>query len=212
MINSSKKVLIAGCTGFIGKEIIKHLHLNGFTNLIPLSRSNGHDLLLDVKPESFKCDVVINLAGIIGIDNSWKSPEKFYKENFLITLNLLNIAKENGAHFIHFSSYVYGIPQYQPIDEKHTVKGYNPYSSSKIISENVCIDYANYFNIPVTILRPFNVYGIGQSKDFLISKLVDSAIKGYNVDVFDTAAKRDYLWVGDIANGVVKIINKKIMG
>ena len=75
---------------------------------------------------------MINLSGLVGIDYSWKEPEKFYKDNYLTTLNLLEIARKNNASFIQISSYVYGEPEYQPIDEKHNIKGHKPYASSKI--------------------------------------------------------------------------------
>ena len=206
MDSKKKKILIAGHTGFVGKHLSAQLDSKGFLNIIPISRSNGFDLSCASNSYDIDCNIVINLSGLVGIDFSWKEPEKFYKENYLTTLNLLEIARKNNAAFIQISSYIYGEPEYQPIDECHNVKGYNPYSSSKILSEKLCIDYANYYHLPVTIIRPFNLYGINQSNHFLITQLIEAAISKSNIEIYDFDAKRDYLWVGDLVNGILKVI------
>ena len=206
MDSKKKKILIAGHTGFVGKHLSALLDSKGFVNIIPISRSNGFDLSCASNSYDIDCNIVINLSGLVGIDFSWKEPEKFYKENYLTTLNLLEIARKNNAAFIQISSYIYGEPEYQPIDECHNVKGYNPYASSKILSEKLCIDYANYYHLPVTIIRPFNLYGINQSNHFLITQLIEAAISKSNIEIYDFDAKRDYLWVGDLVNGILKVI------
>ena len=209
-MNSKKQtILIAGHTGFVGSSLSEQLDLNGFNNIIPMSKSSGFDLARLSGYGTTNCDIVVNLSGLVGIDLSWKEPERFYKENFLTTLNLLEIARKNTASFIHVSSYVYGEPEYQPIDENHKVKGYNPYASSKILSEQLCIDYANYYNLPITILRPFNLYGINQSNHYLIAQLVEAAINKSSIEIYDYDAKRDYLWVGDLVDGIIKVIKSK---
>jgi nucleoside-diphosphate-sugar epimerase len=148
----------------------------------------------------------------VGIGESWQNPEKFYKVNYLTTLNLLKIARKNCAAFVQISSYVYGEPEYQPIDELHIIKAYNPYASSKIFSEKLCIDYSKNFQIPVTILRPFNIYGLEQSSNFLIAQLIKSAKNKSSVEIFDMDAKRDYLWIDDLASGILKVINNNHEG
>ena len=85
-------------------------------------------------------------------------------------------------------------------------------NNSKILSEELCKDYGVYYNFPVTILRPFNIYGTNQSTQFLLSKLVNSAINGNNVDIYDMNAKRDYLWVEDLVNGITKVVNNQKTG
>lgn len=212
MHSHNKKVLIAGYTGFIGSHLIKEMKADNSITIIPLSRSNGFDLAGDPKIFDIECDVIVNLAGVVGIDRSWKEPKDFYKDNYLTTLNLLELARKNSASIVHISSYVYGVPQYLPVDEKHPIQGYNPYASSKILSEELCKDYGRYYDIPVTILRPFNVYGTNQSSQFLLSRLIDSAINGNNVDIHDMSAKRDYLWVEDLAHGISKVVSNQKKG
>ena len=206
MSDLKKKILLAGHTGFVGQHLSKLLDIKGFLDVIPISRSNGFDLTMSFESSKITPDIVVNLSGSLGIVNSWENPEKFYKTNYLTTLNLLEIARNNNASFIQISSYVYGKPEYQPIDENHTVKGYNPYSSSKILSEKLCIDYANYYHIPVTIIRPFNLYGINQSQHFLISQIIEATVNKSNFEIYDLDAKRDYLWVNDLVEGILKVI------
>lgn len=200
------KILLAGHSGFVGQHLSRLLNNKGFLDVIPISRSNGYDLASNFNTSSIICDTVVNLTGSVGINSSWKEPDKFYKTNYLTTLNLLEIARKSNASFIQISSYVYGQPEYQPIDENHNVKGYNPYSSSKIFSEKLCIDYSNYYHMPVTIIRPFNLYGINQSPNFLISGLVEAAINKSQLEIYDMDAKRDYLWVNDLVEGILKVI------
>jgi nucleoside-diphosphate-sugar epimerase len=199
-------ILVAGHTGFIGKSLVKKLSVIDSVNLILVSRSNGFNLLDAEVLEDIDCDIVINLAGLISIDDSWCNPSEYYKNNYLITLNLLEYARKKKASFIQIGSYVYGIPKYQPIDELHPVEGYNPYSSSKLISDLICESYSKHHGLNVTILRPFNVYGTEMSDRFLISKLINSAINGDELTVLDLSAKRDYLWIDDLINGIEKVI------
>lgn len=206
MSNNKNKILIAGHSGFIGQHLSKHLKYYESTEIIFASRANGIDLTNSIDFNSLKCSTIVNLSGALGIDSSWKDPEKFYKNNYLTTLNLLEVARKNNASFIQLSSYVYGVPEYLPIDEGHRIEGYNPYASSKILSEQLCIDYSNYYNFPVSIIRPFNLYGKNQSNKFLITQLIESALDKSNIDIYDMNAKRDYLWVGDLVEGIVKVI------
>ena len=201
------KVLLAGHTGFVGKNLTRLLSLNDEIDLIFASNSNGYDITKSLSLKGMKCDVIINLAGFVGIEDGWSNPHRILRDNYLITLNLLELSRENNASFIHISSYVFGIPKYQPIDESHPVSGYNPYASSKIISETLCSDYGKYFKFPITILRPFNLYGRDQKNNFLISGLVN----GKNImDIKDLNARRDYLWIQDFVNAIkIVLFNQK---
>lgn len=162
------KVLVAGYTGFIGSSLVKTLKDNELFDLTLVSRSNGFNLDDGLELDNIHCDVVINLSGVTSIDESWSNPHKYFKTNYLSTLSLLEYSRISGAKFIQISSYTYGVPSYQPIDEKHSINGYNPYASSKILSDQLCEDYSRHYNIPVTILKLFNIYGYEQSDRFII--------------------------------------------
>lgn len=199
-------VLIAGYTGFIGSSLVKRLEDNELFNLTLISKSNGVNLEDGLELGNIHCDVVINLSGVTNIDESWSNPHKYFKTNYLSTLSLLEYSRIYGAKFIQISSYTYGVPSYQPIDEKHPIKGYNPYASSKILSDQLCEDYSRLYNIPITILKLFNIYGDGQPDRFIIKDLIKSALNGDELQVRDLHARRDYLWIDDFVDSIIKVV------
>jgi|APSaa5957512535_1039671.scaffolds.fasta_scaffold15608_1 nucleoside-diphosphate-sugar epimerase len=201
------KILIAGHTGFIGSSLVKELKKKSLFELVCLSRSNGFNLNEKIDLNGAIFDIVINLSAITNIDESWLNPSKYYKNNYLITLNLLEYARVCKAKFIQISSYTYGSPKYQPIDENHPINGYNPYASSKILADQLCESYSQQYDIPVTILKPFNIYGSDQSDRFFIKKMIKNAISGSGekLKIQDLHAKRDYLWIDDFIDAIVKV-------
>jgi nucleoside-diphosphate-sugar epimerase len=205
-------VLIAGYTGFIGSSLVKRLEDNELFNLTLISKSNGFNLEDGLELGDIHCDVVINLSGVTNIDESWSNPHKYFKTNYLLTLSLLEYSRISGAKFIQISSYTYGVPSYQPIDEKHPVKGYNPYASSKILSDQLCEDYSKHYNIPITILKLFNIYGDGQSDRFIIKNLIKSVLNGDELQVRDLQARRDYLWIDDFVDAVIRVVVEQESG
>ena len=200
------KVLISGHTGFLGSSLSSKLKLDDRFDLILMSRSNGYDLTNMNNLKDIKCDIVINLSGLVSIEEGWADPHSMFKDNYLITLNLLELSRINQASFIHISSYVYGVPKYLPIDEQHPVSGYNPYSSTKAILDLLSTDYGKHFKFPVTVLRPFNLYGENQKTNFFISSLMNTIISKKSFDIIDLNARRDYLWVGDFISAIEKVI------
>jgi len=108
----------------------------------------------------------------------------------------------NNAKFIYLSSYVYGRPEYLPIDEKHPLNAFNPYAQTKVICEEMCRGYNRDFNVPVTIFRPFNIYGFGQNNKFLIPEMIQQALSG-KIIIKDERPKRDYIHVKDVVNAIM---------
>ncbi len=205
-------IVLAGHTGFVGSCLLKKLESDDNINIIPVSKSSGFDLTDLSSLQGIACDIIINLSGLTSIENSWSDPYTTYQHNYLITLNLLECARINAASFIQISSYVYGKPNYIPVDEKHKVSSYNPYASSKIASDVLCEDYNRYYNLPVTILRPFNLYGIGQNPTFLIAGLIEALLTKKAINIVDLDARRDYLWIDDFIIAIKKVIDKQQKG
>lgn len=121
---------------------------------------------------------------------------------------MLELCRLNNARLIYFSSYMYGSPEYQPIDENHPIKAFNPYSQTKLICESLCEGYHRDFKIPITIFRPFNIYGTGQNPDFLIPTIISQAKTG-KITIKDDRPKRDYIHVLDIIKAVLMAINRE---
>ena len=207
------RVLITGHTGFVGNRLTHLLDVCDTVAWRGASRANGIDL---TKPDALgsigPCDVIINLAGRVGVGDSWTSPVDYYRSNLLSTLNVMEHARHYGARVIHVSSYVYGIPQYQPIDELHPVFGLNPYADSKLESEAICYRYSRTFNIPTVILRPFNLFGPGQTRTFLLPLLISQALAGGPIRVNSLTPRRDYLWVDDLASAISLILPSQSEG
>jgi len=195
------RILITGFSGFIGSYLTKKLQELQH-ELILCDLSNGinicnWDEIKDLK----NLDFVVHLANLSYVPASYQEPKKFYEVNYMGTLNMLELCRLNNAKLIYFSSYMYGHPQYQPIDEKHPIQAYNPYSQTKVICESLCEGYNRDFMVPVTIFRPFNIYGKGQNSDFLIPTIINQAKSG-KIIIKDDRPKRDYIHVNDIVEAV----------
>ena len=103
---------------------------------------------------------------------------------------------------------MYGHPQYQPIDENHPIQAYNPYSQTKVICESLCEGYNRDFKVPITIFRPFNIYGKGQNPEFLIPSIIQQAQNG-KIIIKDDRPKRDYIHVEDIVEAIIAAIDNQ---
>ena len=123
------------------------------------------------------CDVVFNLAALIGIPYSYHAPTSYFETNVKGTLNILEAAKNKIKKVIITStSEVYGTGQYLPIDEKHPLVGQSPYSASKISADQLAMSYYYSFDLPVTIIRPFNTYGPRQSLRAIIPTIIQQIL------------------------------------
>lgn len=195
------RILITGFSGFIGSYLTKKLQELQH-ELILCDLSNGINICnWDEIKEIKNLDFVVHLANLSYVPASYQEPKKFYEVNYMGTLNMLELCRLNNAKLIYFSSYMYGHPQYQPIDEQHPIQAYNPYSQTKVICESLCEGYNRDFMVPVTIFRPFNIYGKGQNSDFLIPTIINQAKSG-KIIIKDDRPKRDYIHVNDIVEAV----------
>lgn len=206
---SKKKILVTGATGFVGKELISHLQATG-QDTFGLSLSGGDDVRT---PKSLNryldkgIETVFHLAAKTFVPESWKTPDEFYMTNTLGTLNVLEFCRQAHARVIYVSAYVYGPPQYLPIDENHPVQPNNPYAHSKWCAEQLCRFYSEYYGIRTSILRPSNLYGPGQADHFLLPEVIYQLRTGGRISVRDSTPKRDFLHVRDFV-GACSVILK----
>lgn len=205
------KIVISGSNGFIGKKLVRDIK-NALPNItiIEIDRRSAINVL-DIEQlntiDSF--DLVVHLAAKTYVPDSFIDPYTFYHTNILSTLNFLELCRKRRAKLIYISSYVYGLPNYLPVDENHPSKAFNPYGQSKLICENLCEGYNRDFGVPVIVFRPFNVYGDGQNKDFLIPSIFEQ-IKNGSSDILlkDPDPKRDFVHVKDVVGAIIKAIEK----
>lgn len=206
-----KNIAVTGSSGFVGKHLVHALKKNN-VNVIELDIDQGFDLSKsdDIKRVP-KFDVIIHLAAKSFVPHSFERPFEFYYNNYLLTLNILERARNFGAKVIFISSYLYGEPEYLPIDEKHHLKPHNPYAQTKLICEKLCEGYNRDFKVPIVILRPFNLYGPGQNENFLIPSIIKQ-IKSGKIELNDPRPKRDLLYIDDFVQALIKITNSGFKG
>ncbi len=204
---TEKIISVTGSTGFIGSHLVKALVKDSYL-VKEVSTSTGIDLS---QKESIgklgNFDVIVHLAAKSFVPYSFENPLDFYQNNIISTLNVLEAARLNNAKVVFISSYLYGPPKENPVDENHTLNPHNPYAQSKLICESLCEGYYRDFKLPVIILRPFNIYGPGQKEPFLIPSIISQARQG-KIILNDERPKRDYIHVSDIVSAIVKSIEK----
>ena len=199
------KILITGYSGFIGSYLQKKLEKTEH-ELILVDIANGTNICDWQQVKQYEgMDVIVHLANLSFVPASYEQPKKFYETNYLSTLNMLELCRLNNAKMVFFSSYIYGHPQYQPIDENHPTQAFNPYAQTKVICESLCEGYNRDFKVPITIFRPFNIYGTGQNPDFLIPSIIQQAKTG-KIVIKDDRPKRDYIHVEDIIDAIITAI------
>lgn len=153
-------------------------------------------------------EVVFHLAALIAIPFSYHSPDSYIDTNVKGTLNVVQAAKDLGVErvLVTSTSEVYGTAQYIPIDEKHPRQPQSPYSASKIGADCIAESFYRSFDLPLTIVRPFNTYGPRQSARAVIPTIITQLLQGKTeIKLGDLSPTRDLLFVKDTANGFVQI-------
>lgn len=227
----SKHVLVTGADGFIGSHLVEELLLKGckvraFAYYNSFNSWGWLDSLTSEQLEQIEVitgdirdrgsvsrameniDVVFHLAALIGIPYSYYSPESYVGTNITGTLNVLEEAKRLGTErvLVTSTSEVYGTAQYVPIDENHPFQGQSPYSATKIGSDRMAESYYRSFDIPVTIVRPFNTYGPRQSARAIIPTIISQLCKGKEaIKLGSLSPTRDLVYVKDTARGFIAI-------
>jgi len=231
-----KKILITGLYGFLGDKFRQYLEFRNVRStdynehpervlyeIAAPDKKLNDDFTRDIKRFNFEhirnikqyklegVDHVFHLAARVSVTDSWDKPFEYYSDNVMGTVNVLEFCRKTGTSMTYINSYPYGMPQYLPIDENHPINPNSPYNHSKQMGEEVCAFYAKNYGVNVTVLRLFNVYGVFQSEDFIISKIVkqslDSDSKFIKVDNIEP--KRDYVYIADVVRAMEKTIELK---
>lgn len=202
--NYKMKIAVSGSDGFVGSHVCEQLLIKGH-EVIRIDITRGFDLsdkaIIDkIDP----VDCFIHLANLVYVPGSYTDPEKYYRVNYLTTLNALEICRKYNARLIYASSYIYGPPQYLPVDESHPICPFNPYAQTKLICEKLCEGYHRDFKVKVSILRPFNIYGVGQKGKLLLPEIISQLKeKKETIELKASAPRRDYINVIDVAAAFV---------
>jgi nucleoside-diphosphate-sugar epimerase len=192
-------VLVTGAGGFIGKHLVKALRALGH---VVLTHSTQQGDIANCRLSLEGVGHVFHLAARAFVPDSWSASLSFYEVNLLGTVNVLEFCRNCGASLTLMSSYVYGRPARLPISEDEPLQAFNPYSHTKILAEETGRYYQRQFGVPVTIIRPFNIYGPGQDRRFLIPTILAQAIdpQATAIVVADLRPRRDYLFITDLTD------------
>lgn len=234
-----KKILVTGADGFIGSHLVEKLILKGFSvkafvyynsfgNWGWLDKINKKILKeIEIIPGDIRdsnivnsavsgCDLVYNLAALIGIPYSYLAPSSYLETNIQGTLNILESAKRRNTKIIQTStSEVYGTPIKLPIKETHRLYAQSPYAATKIAADQLAISFYNSFNLPVSIIRPFNTYGPRQSLRAVIPTIISQMLndKIEKIQLGNIYTTRDFNYIDDTVNGFIAAAkNNKIIG
>lgn len=223
-----KSVFITGADGFIGSHLTERLikkyrvkalvqynsfNFNGWLEQEILIKNNNFSIVKGdirdtqfIKNEIKNVDYIIHLAALISIPYSYKAMNSFIDTNINGTVNILNGAINSKIKKIILTSTseVYGSAQYVPMDEKHPLNAQSPYAATKISADQLALSYFNSFNVPVTILRPFNTFGPRQSLRAVIPNIITQALQNNTVNIGDISTLRDFNYVQDIVEGFEK--------
>jgi GDP-4-dehydro-6-deoxy-D-mannose reductase len=196
-------VLVTGAGGFVGRHLLPRLHQVGL-DTATLGRAEGDIAAAGTWTNAPPCPTVIHLAGRSFVPESWEHPAEFLATNLGGTAQALDYCRRHGAALVLMSSYLYGRPRSLPIFETDPIETVNPYAFSKKAAEDAARFFNQAYGIPVTILRPFNIYGPGQPLHFLIPEIVEQLLSGPDIEVKDLDPRRDYVFVGDVVEAIVK--------
>lgn len=225
------KILVTGSDGFIGSHLTEELvkkgyqvkafvYYNSFNNwgwldMLPRDIMDHVEVFQgDIRDpngveEAVKdMDAVFHLAALIGIPFSYHSPDTYVDTNIKGTLNILQSARkmETKRVLITSTSEVYGTAQYVPIDEKHPFQGQSPYSATKIGADRLAESFYRSFQLPVTIVRPFNTYGPRQSARAVIPAIITQLLAGKTeIKLGALTPTRDFNYVKDTVGGFISI-------
>ena len=239
----NKSVLVIGGAGYIGSHIAKHLLRNGYTPVIvgrdiknsPITKiiddcfemDLPRDLhLLDEISKRYNIDSCIHTAAYTAVGESVANPDRYYKNNVIMTVQLLNKLKDLGIKKVLFSSSaaVYGIPADGICRDTETnLQPINPYGQTKLICEKILQDYYRAYGIQSVSFRFFNAAGADPEGDIGECHAVETHIipicirAGFQVEQFkifgknlntpDGTCVRDYVHVQDIADAHVRALN-----
>ncbi len=229
------KIFVTGGAGYIGSHVVRLLGKQGFDIVVFDNLSTGHDwavlsgkliqadlenkIAIHEALRAFKPDAVIHFAASIQVEESVREPLKYYRNNVINTINLLDSMIANKTKYLIYSSTaaVYGIPKKIPVKESASLNPINPYGASKVMIEKVLRDLSAASDLKYIALRYFNVAGadpegkIGQAykeATHLITRALKTAkgeskklsIYGTDYPTWDGTCVRDYIHVDDLAS------------
>lgn len=195
---------LVGSSGFLGSNLKYYLGQREIP-FMTFDRVDGFDWAVWSGEQWLpKNAVVINMAAIVGIYKS-----SIHKD---VVLNNVAIAKNVGiacalscSKLVHISSYVYGNSKYLPVNEFSPVLASNLYMESKIESERAIFALKESHGLNSVVLRPFNLYGPGQPKHFIIPTIIEALLRREPLEIESLGSSRDYVFTNDMCSAILRV-------
>ena len=216
------KILVTGGSGFIGLHLSNKLLKYGYkVNCLDLIKKNnfpkknfkffkGNINNTSIIKKSIKdCNIVIHLAASLGVENTDKNYLNCLDLNIYGTRKVLDIANNSGVKKFIFvsSSEVYGEQNKFPINENAELKNKSIYAISKIVGEKYLEGFNQKYGLSYNIIRFFNVYGLKQKPNFVMSKFADQIINNKNLTVYGSGKQiRSFCNIDDAVEGLIQVI------
>ena len=227
----NKQVLITGSDGFIGSHLVERfikenckirafVYYNSFNSWGWLDTFSKEQIdKIEVFPGDIRdsytvrkavkdVDIICHLAALIGIPYSYIAPESYIDTNVKGTLNIIQAAKDFNTEkiIVTSTSETYGSALKFPIDEEHPYQPQSPYSASKIAADHISMSYYYSFDLPLSIIRPFNTYGPRQSARAIIPTIISQILmKNKKIELGNLYPTRDLTYVKDLCEAYVKM-------
>ena len=225
------RILITGGAGFQGSHIAQHL-LNSGHEITVLNTYSEHALAnirtfkkhvsivwgsitdTEIVDKTVRGqDVVIHTAARINVDESIQNPSSYVSVNVTGTANILEAVRKSGSRLIHASTCeVYGADSGAETNETSELRPHSPYAASKVGADRLCFAYHKTFDLPITIVRPCNIYGPRQKTGVggaVIPIFVGNALELKPLIVFGTGEQqREYMHVKDLVMGYDLILKR----
>jgi UDP-glucose 4-epimerase len=224
---------ITGGAGFIGSNLSRRLLSEGYEVVVVDDLSTGLVSNVDQEKSTFHqisitdpkslsvalkdCGTIFHFAARGSVPRSVKNPVATNTVNATGTLNVLEVARANGAHLIFSSSSsVYGRNTQLPKDELMWLSPMTPYAASKLAAEGYVQSYASSYDLPTTIFRFFNVFGPRQRPDHeyaaVLPKWIWLAMQGKPIEIYgDGTASRDFTYVDTVLDVAITAMKEKVI-
>ncbi len=212
-----KKILVTGYTGFIGSHLINSFKKNYEIFGLSRNKDKNSDVTqiegdirdITIKKIPKKLDAIIHLAAMTDVLYCQQNPVECFDVNVNGTQNMLELARKLGTKFFYISTHhVYGKPTSLPVKEQFPPNPVSIYSSSKAAAELVCRAYASSYNMAVSSLRIFSVYGPNSPEHLVTNRLISQLFQGDKFEAGNLSPKRDFVYVTDVVNAIKKILQK----
>lgn len=229
-----RKILVTGGAGFIGSEVVRQFYeqnadvtvldnfasgkmeyIKGFEGVKVIKGDVCNE---EVVSEALKDqELVVHLAALPFIPDSYYHPQEFFKVNTVGSINIMwgSIKCETVERFVHISSSeVYGTAKYVPMDEEHPTLPHSTYAASKLAADRAIFTMHKEHDFPTVIVRPFNSYGPNVTQPYIIPEIVLQLLSpNDSVQLGNVESSRDFTYVTDAARGIaMALTNKKAVG